>query len=347
MQPASSLHTQTLIVGAGPGGLACARLLAEAGHQVLVAERNPSIGPKVCAGGITWSGLIRMVPGELIERSFPAQVIRTACQRIVVRETNPIVATVNRTDLGQWMAEQAEAAGARIMTGARVVEIGRGRAKLVTGTRSLEIRFQTLVGADGTASLVRRFLALPVNRAGMGINVQLPGRRRDMEWHLNPRFFGPGYGWIFPHRNTVSIGAFVDRAGLTASRLKTGFLAWARQQGFEPLSAPIRAALVGSDYQGFAFDNVFLVGDAAGLASGLTGEGIYPAMISGQAAARRILDPDYPALEIQRMVKRQKRHHTVVRLAARNGLLSRLLMEWLVFLLKIKVLDFHALEMAD
>ena len=42
----------TVIVGGGPGGLACATLLARQGKEVLVLERNSAIGPKVCAGGI-------------------------------------------------------------------------------------------------------------------------------------------------------------------------------------------------------------------------------------------------------------------------------------------------------
>ena len=67
------MHVHTLIVGAGPGGLACATVLAGNGKDVLVTERKKRIGPKVCAGGITWSGLISRVPANLAEKSFPLQ----------------------------------------------------------------------------------------------------------------------------------------------------------------------------------------------------------------------------------------------------------------------------------
>jgi geranylgeranyl reductase len=50
----NSMHTDILIVGAGPGGLTCGRLLAEQGREVVILERNNVIGAKVCAGGITW-----------------------------------------------------------------------------------------------------------------------------------------------------------------------------------------------------------------------------------------------------------------------------------------------------
>ena len=55
-----------IIIGAGPGGLACARLLAEQGMDVLVLERKSIVGPKVCGGGITWDGLLGRVPMNLI-----------------------------------------------------------------------------------------------------------------------------------------------------------------------------------------------------------------------------------------------------------------------------------------
>ena len=115
--------TDVLVVGGGPGGLACATLLAQSGVRVVLAERKPVIGPKVCAGGITWSGLIRHVPATLIEREFPRQHIVTPRQRIVVAEDNPIVATVSREKLGSWMAAQAQEAGATVLSGTRVLHL--------------------------------------------------------------------------------------------------------------------------------------------------------------------------------------------------------------------------------
>ena len=79
-------RTEILVVGGGPGGLACATMLAQNGARVALAERKPEIGPKVCAGGITWHGLIKHVPSSLIERSFPEQLIVTPGQRLTVTE---------------------------------------------------------------------------------------------------------------------------------------------------------------------------------------------------------------------------------------------------------------------
>lgn len=40
------------IVG-GPAGLRAAQVLAAAGRDVLVIERQPHVGPKTCAGGLS------------------------------------------------------------------------------------------------------------------------------------------------------------------------------------------------------------------------------------------------------------------------------------------------------
>lgn len=44
---------ETIVVGAGPAGLRAAQVLAEAGREVLVLEKNTEIGLKTCAGGLT------------------------------------------------------------------------------------------------------------------------------------------------------------------------------------------------------------------------------------------------------------------------------------------------------
>jgi len=341
-------RTEILIIGGGPGGLACATLLAQHGVKVVLAERKALIGPKVCAGGITWNGLLTFVPPTLIEQKFPKQHIFTRCQRVVVAEQNPIIATVSRERLGQWMAEQAREVGVTIMTNTRALSLGKNQAVLeIEGDRRIEICFDHLVGADGSNSLVRRFLGLPSSAMGIGLNCMLPGEYQQMEWHLHTRRFGYGYGWIFPHAEVVSIGAYGDVRNLPALVLKKRLLQWAENLGFRLNPATIHAGLVNFDYRGVRFDRTWLVGDAAGLASGLTGEGIYPALVSGLAVARMILDPEYASTQLTGLVKKHRQHQQIVNLARQQLSLCGLMIEVLAVLLRLKMLDFHALEMAE
>jgi flavin-dependent dehydrogenase len=330
-----------IIIGGGPGGLSCATILASSGARVMLLERKKQIGRKVCAGGITWEGLIQRVPEHLIERSFAEQHIYSNWQTVRFRGKNPIIATVDRESLGQWMKEQAVQSGALIRTGCHAREIS-GRSVTCTDEQNnvFTLQFDQLVGADGSASLVRRFLNIPSRRMGVGINYQVPVSREHMEWHLNTRLFGNGYGWIFPHRDTVSIGAYRPRNGIPPVRFKKRLVNWAETRGFDLEDVQPQAELINFDYRGFQFNNIWLVGDAAGLASGLTGEGIHPAVVSGEAVARRIIDPAYPAAEINQLAAKQRKHKKIVDLSG-NTALCTLLMETLVFMLRLRVINFQ------
>jgi len=332
----------TVIVGAGPAGLACATLLARAGLEVLVLERRKRVGPKVCAGGITWSGLKQRLPENLLQKVFPDQYLRTPWQRTVISADQPLVSTVSREELGQWQLDQARAAGARILTATAVGRLAVDRLEAGGET----FAFQYLVGADGSGSKVRQYLGLPTMAVGVGVNCFVPGNFARMEWHLDPRYFNNGYAWIFPHRHCASIGAYASRLSTRPLVLQKNFRCWADKHGINLGAAKMTAALINYDFRGWRFGNLFLIGDAAGLASPLTGEGIYPAIVSGEEAARAILDPAYRAPQMAALLIRHRRHRRLVTLTGTNRLASRLTLEGLVLALRTGLLPFTVLEMA-
>ena len=336
----SSFHT--IVIGAGPGGLACATALARSGKEVLLLERQQEVGAKVCAGGVTWAGLCSRLPEDLIEKSFRQQHVFSPSQHAVVRARDPIISTVDRRKLGEWMLAQARAAGVTVMTATRALGVADGSLETSAG----RFGWRHLVGADGSSSLVRRALGLPCERVGTGINCMVPGDFAHMEWHLENRLFRHGYAWIFPHRGAASVGAYAARQGARPRDLLACLPEWAKQRGIDLRGAKIQAALINFDYRGWRFGNMFLVGDAAGLASGLTGEGIYPAILSGETAAATILDKDYRSPKMERLIRKQQLHARFLRLL-RGSLSCRLAMEAFVFALRTGMVGFRALEMGD
>lgn len=343
------MHFPAVVVGAGPAGLACARTLSAGGIRTLVIEKKPVIGPKVCAGGLTWGGLAGRIPDQLIERAFPIQHISTRFQKITVQASHPIIVTVDRKRLGEHMLEQAKTAGVEILSSTRVTAINRNSLvfKCRNDDHLQQVSFDHLIGADGSTSLVRRYLNLPVSRMGVGINYQIPGQHATMEWHLNSDYFKNGYGWIFPHRDSFSLGAYVDAATMEAHKLKENLIQWATTLDLDLAEEKCRAEIINTDYRGWDFGRFFLVGDAAGLASSLTGEGIYPAIVSGEIIARKILDPDYNCSTLDRLIKKHRHHGWLVRLTAKRDLLTILLFEILVLALRSRLLHFSRLEMGD
>ena len=108
-----------------------------------------------------------------------------------------------------------------------------------------------------------------------------------------------------------------------------------------------QAEFINFDYRGYHFNNIFLVGDAAGLASGLTGEGIYPAIVSGEAVARCIVNPQFNPVELLKMIKNHSRHRRIVAILGKNKFFSTVLAELVTFCLKKNLINFSAAEMAQ
>ena len=332
---------ETVIIGAGPGGLACAEKLAARGREVMVLERNRTVGKKVCAGGIPYHALEELsLPPELIEGSFARQHIVTPRRRVILDTGPPAISTINREALGRWMRDKAESAGASFRR-CLVREISGRRIRTSKG----EFRCRYLVGADGSTSIVRRSLKLPANLMGAGLQYTLPRRMPHMEWHLDPTRFASGYAWVFPHRRTTSVGIYAERGDLRPGLLKKRLRHWLDRQGIDTAGCQPEAALVNIDYQGWNFGDTFLVGDAAGLASAFTGEGIFPAIVSGEAVARTITDPGYDAARLEKIIRQHRRHLKMQQFFTGNKLICQIALEMIVLALKIRLLDFSLLEM--
>lgn len=344
----SHMFYDVIIIGAGPGGLACATAAASHGLTTLVLERKQILGRKVCAGGITWNGLLKKIPIDISEKQFAEQQVFTRFQKVCVSSSTPIIATVNREKLGQKMAQQAREAGVEIHLGCQVISIDPASVlyKDKTTGREESLAFRFLVGADGSSSLVRRYLRLPVSDTGIGINYQIPGEYLEMQWHLDSALFANGYAWIFPHLGSASIGAYVDSKRMKANILKANLLLWADKHGYPLRQYKASAELINFDFRGWHFDNLFLVGDAAGLASGLTGEGIYSAIVSGETVGHFLANRQYDVTPLRNLIKNQAMHRKMVALTGKYRALTTVVSEIVTFCLKTKLLNFSHIEMA-
>jgi len=332
----------TIIIGAGPAGLACATILAANGKKVLVLERNKSVGPKVCAGGVPFHAMKRLkLPDSIVQKQFPIQHIITPGQNARVHSPLPIITTVDRQQLGQHMLAKAQAVGAQVKTNTMVRTITASQVH--TGLNKYS--FQYLVGADGSNSMVRRFLKVPAVSQGTGIHYRVPGHFTRMEWHFQPNQFNSGYAWIFPHKQYASIGAYASRDDVAPSLLQKKLQTWSKDQGISLKGCKPAAFLINFDFRGWRFNNIFLAGDAAGLASALTGEGILPAVISGEAVAKTILQPNIQIDEFDNLLLKHQRHKKVQELFATQKVFCHIALEVLTLALRCQLIHFRNLEM--
>jgi geranylgeranyl reductase len=335
-----------VIVGAGPGGLHCAGLLAKRGLEVLVLERSLVVGRKVCAGGVTWTGLLNRLPETLLERSFSRQTVCTPRQEVRVETDHPMIATVNRRKLGAHLAATATGAGAELVTGAVVESIDSHALTYRYNGKSCKAGYEHLVGADGSNSRVRTYLGLQTAYMGFGINAYIDGSFPDMVWNFNSRLFGSGYSWIFPHSTAASMGAYVGNKEIPAPGLRDNLLRWLASIDIPTAEIKLRGGNINCQYVGWNFRPLFLVGDAAGLASPLTGEGIFPAIVSAETVAHAILGAEVGAADLERLLVKRYKHERMQRLAGRNPLVAGVLTELSALMLRLRLLTFDKFEMA-
>ncbi len=323
-----------VIVGAGPAGLYCAMQLAGHGLDVVVLEKKEVIGEKVCAGGLTRKDLEMLaVPEEMFERKVYVSMLASSWFTNYSRFQMPVLYTVDRRKLGEWMAGEVRKKGIEIRLGSRVNRIEKGRLYLKNGG---EIGYRYLVGADGVNSLVRRYLGLPLEQRIFTFQYRIPWQGEPrFEIHMDARYFHSWYAWVFPHKDHLVVGTGGDARYVSPSKMKKRFRTWAEKHGFDLDGADYESFPISYDYRGWDFDPVFLAGEAAGLASGLTGEGIYQALVSGEAAAARILGNKDPLPQMEKVIRYNNIQHKFLRFMIRTGPFRNFVFNFILLLLKV------------
>ncbi len=301
---------EVIVVGAGPAGSACARALSDAGVDVLVLERDILPRYKTC------SGILFGQTQELLRRYFKADAPDTVyCEPHHLDADNIVewqpdggyipylweidkdgqaftrrYQNIWRDRFDKWMLDQCGANyrdGARVMDYAATPEHVDLRVASRAGEAIRDYRCQYLIGADGSASVVRRGLYPRVPGASAGIlqsyfKIESMGSLRPDSFSV---FFLPEVGEVFSCVHEKDGYLVLCVGGLRGRKLRQSietfrqFLAdrfqvrlgeWWRDEGCQiQLDRPV-----------FGEGRVVLTGEAAGCIY-LNGEGISAAIDSG------------------------------------------------------------------
>jgi geranylgeranyl reductase family protein len=317
-----------VIIGAGPAGLQCAERLGGSRLSVLVLEKNEVVGPKVCAGGLVGQAVkFLKLPDELIECRFDKFkfCVNNKCSTIVLKKNS--LFTVNRRNLGQWQLNRAEKfSNIEVRTNSNVDKIVKDH--ILVGNQKIGFRF--LVGADGPFSIVKKFLGVKTSIKTLAIQYIIPtSEYKEIEICYVPKLFSTGYAWIFPHNNYVSVGCGLNHKLKSAKKLKSNFKLWLNHRKIDVSNAKFEGFPIDCGYQGYRFNNIFLIGDAGGFTSSLTGEGIYPALVSGSEAAKEILDSNYQSDKINLLLTTKLKHNKILKSLIRSGIFKTFILQML------------------
>ena len=310
----------TLIVGAGPAGAAAAFDLARSGRSVLLLDRATFPRPKACAAGLTIKTLraLRYSVAPVTHRTVHTiRLEGPGAPPTAVTTRDPICVTAVREELDNFCLEQTLAAGAQLQQIGAITSITQTETGVTLTTAAETFHARYLLGADGANSQVRKLLHQsepgqptepPWLTRGFALETHLPlpadGSIPDLLFDFS---IPDGYAWIFPKRDhlNVGLGFFSTTPGPDARAALARYIqghpvlhACHSGQGAAPSNdlhpqPPAPLKVVGQ-YLAFGHANypptgrVLLIGAAAGTLDPLTAEGIYPAVVSGQAAAHAI-----------------------------------------------------------
>jgi len=292
------------IVGAGPAGCRAAWRLARGGARVALFDGSHP-REKPCGGGVTERALDLV--GDAIDlTSLPAVAVTRATfehgPRLAhvelggKRAAPPKLTVASRTAFDGSMLAAAVEAGVTFR-GERVTNIVPDRDGWSISAGPPAARAAWLLGADGPNSLVRRRVAQPFPRADLSIATGffVHGVRSAsiaIAFVDNP----PGYLWSFPRPDHLAVGVCAQADASDSGILRAAAAAWIARNvegsvRLERYSWPIPSLRVSAlEREIPCGPRWMLLGDAGGMVDPITREGIFFALLSGDAAAESLLD---------------------------------------------------------
>jgi menaquinone-9 beta-reductase len=298
-----------IVVGGGPGGSTAAWQLARAGLRPLLLDAAVFPRLKVCAGWVTPEALGDV---EVDPERYPATIQAfSACRfefggaRHETRWRRPASYGIVRREFDHYLLERARAAGAEICEGARVSAVAPAPDGVHVTTVRGVFRAPVVIGAGGHRCPVAKALGDVSDDEEVVIaqesETRLSPERLEAlraSWDAPELYVEPdlkGYGWYFPKGDVLNIGVgCVAGPAVDLPRRRDALVEALRRSGRLPRDLRIDA------FRGHAYvvrrraprrlagERFCLVGDAAGLARDLSGEGIGPAIRSGLLAARAV-----------------------------------------------------------
>jgi geranylgeranyl reductase family protein len=320
------MHFDLLIIGAGPAGSFAAELLAKGGLKVALFDGRPEGEPKACGGGVTakalnaWPHLLNAVGRTVTD----LDLYSPSSKRLHLALDEPF-AIYSRIAFDNYLRDRARDAGAHVISekiSARKAKRTGDGWRLISNSGA-DWKGSFLIGADGANSGVAKMLAGPLPPSDMevafGYRAPLPANSgAPTAVAFLPGWIG--YAWAFPRPDHISFGIATTQDAFKHEPLDD--LLWQFMIGYyeqcegrmvkfwdnetnTPERPPIEKHLRSTaeryaaripglapktwDTRRVSGDDWALLGDAAGFADPVTGEGIYYALRSAELFAEAYL----------------------------------------------------------
>ena len=290
------------IIGSGPAGAAAAFELSTKGISTVIIEKETLPRYKTCGGGLVNRGrtYLPFDISSVIDKEFNEVDIYFAGTdyKFTSKRNTPIISMVMRDTFDNLIVEKAKENGVTLLQNSKVTNITFGEKQIIHTTEG-DVQATFIIAADGALSPVAKLAGWQESRyiiPALEYEITVPKAdfdRLSQKVRFDIDVVPYGYGWCFPKKNHLSIGIGVftkqkiDLKKYYADYLKTLGINEILSEESHGFVIPVSPRT-----DTFVQKNVFLIGDAAGLADPLVAEGISNAILSGKLAAQAIIEAD-------------------------------------------------------
>lgn len=286
-----------IVVGGGPAGSACAWRLRQLGFEAIILDKKVFPRQKICAGWITPSvfDLLEIRPEDYpyglrkIHRIF----FYLYGIKIPIKTTQY---AIRRQEFDDWMISRSQAP---VVTHAVKNIIKNGSSYIIDD----HYRCRYLVGAGGTHCPVLKNIFQRTDqrlKESLIVAVEKEYQCDHSEKNCHIRYFDsglPGYSWYLPKKDgwlNIGVGGKFTKLHGSKKNILDHWREFVKKLNHLSFINHDPGNPKGHQYYLFRkkqtcrLDNVFIVGDAAGMATVDMGEGIHGAIASGLMAAEAI-----------------------------------------------------------
>ncbi len=306
-----------IVAGAGPAGAVAARTLALAGVRTLLVDRAAFPRNKPCGGGLSarvrgrFPWLDAALAGIDVHEVRRLHLEGPDRRVLELESARTSVLLVRRIEFDHALVTAAQEAGASLETGFEITQAEQDAGQVVLRSRDgRTLSAPIVIAADGVHSVIAKRLGVnprwPRSRVALDMMEETPAPRLratdpDLLWVAYAYNGLDGYAYVFPKTRHVNVGigcllshydANVDAHPYDLQRtfvdalVAEGTLAGTSDRGcFTPFLIPVGGPLATAWH-----DRVLFAGDAGGFVNAITAEGIYYAMVSGELAARAVVE---------------------------------------------------------
>ena len=244
----------SVVVGAGPAGIAAAYTMAKAGLKVLVLEKGEKPGAKNMFGGIIFRHHTEKLAPEFWKTAPVERHVIEYQYWFLSKDSHLLLShrnqkfngqynafTVHRAKFDPWFAKLAEDAGAAIINRTTVDDVLVQDGKIAgVKTERGDILADVVIAADGVNSMLAKQAGireeLPQEAVVLAVKevIAIPKQRIEERFNLGTDEgvaallvgWGPGMhaGFMYTNRDTISIGIAVSMRDLDKSKQRPNVL---------------------------------------------------------------------------------------------------------------------------